>query len=152
MNPPSISMTITQIDDELIYDTYHILMNYLKMNSFSSNCFSETDIKVSQSIINSTLSSQSIQNYNQFSTKYFTLFTSEEKAIDLMFPLISNYPNSELGLFLSVLLNKHVIDIAQSLNDSKEKFEKYKNYLLNIYHSILQKDKKQKLLESICSS
>ena len=152
MNPQSQSFTISAIDDELIYDTNHILMNYLKMNNFSPNCFSETNIQISQSILDSSISAEIKKNYNQFSTKYFTQLSSSENVIDLLSPLISNYPNSDFGLFLSVILNNHVIDVAQSLIDSNEKFEKYKNYLLNIYHSILQINKKQKLLESICSS
>ena len=152
MNPQSQSFTISAIDDELIYDTNHILMNYLKMNNFSPNCFSETNIQISKSILDSSISAEIKKNYNQFSTKYFTQLSSSENVIDLLSPLISNYPNSDFGLFLSVILNNHVIDVAQSLIDSNEKFEKYKNYLLNIYHSILQINKKQKLLESICSS
>ena len=152
MNPQSQSFTISAIDDELIYDTNHILMNYLKMNNFSPNCFSETNIQISKSILNSSISAEIKKNYSQFSNEYFTKLYSCENAIDLLSPLISNYPNSDFGLFLSVLLNNHVIEVAQSLIDSNEKFEKYKNYLLNIYHSILQINKKQKLLESICSS
>ena len=150
MNPQS--MTIAQIDNELIYDTNHILMNYLKMQSFSQNCFSETNITISESIKNTALNQEIIQEYNKFSIKYFTLFSVQENAIDILCPLISSYPNSEFGLFLAILLHKHILDISQSLESSKEKFEKYKNYLLNIYHSILQVNKKQKLLESICSS
>ena len=143
MNPQSQSITIRAIDDELIYDTNHILMNYLKMNNFSPNCFSETNIQISQSILDSSISAETKKNYNQFSTKYFTELSSSENVIDLLSPLISSYPNSDFGLFLSVILNNHVIDAAQSLIDSNEKFEKYKNYLLNIYHSILQINKKQ---------
>ena len=148
----SQSMVITCIDDELIYDTEHILMNYLKMNSFSKNCFTDTNITISSSILNVNLSRESIQKYNQFSTKYFTLFLTHENVIEILAPLISNYPNSELCLFLSTILNKHMADISQSLGNSKEQFEKYKNYLLGIYHSILKCNPKQKLLESICSS
>ena len=148
----STSIEITSIDDELIYDTEHILMNYLKMLSFSKNCFVDTNITISPSILNANLPQELIQKYNQFSTKYFTLLLTYDNAIDVLSPLISNYPNSELGLFLSTILNKHMIDISLSLDNSKDKFEKYKNYLLNIYHSILKSNPKQKLLESICSS
>ena len=154
MNPQEKiqSLTISQIDDELTYDLTHILMNYLKMQSFSSNCFSETNIQISPSILNASLTQQEIENYNQFSNKYFTLLLSQENTIDVIAPIISNYPNSELGLFLSVILNKHLIEISQSLNNSKTKFEKYKTYLINIYQSILKSNNKQKLLETICSS
>ena len=47
----SQSFTISQIDNEFIFDTNHILMNYLKMYSLSSTCFSETTIHISQSIL-----------------------------------------------------------------------------------------------------
>jgi len=120
--------------------------------NFLLNCFSETYIQISQSIVDSFISAETILNYNQFSTKYFRELSSSEKVIDLLSPLISSYPNSDFDLFLSVILKNHVIDAAQSLIDSNEKFEKYKKYLLNIYHRILQINKNQKLLESIYSS
>ena len=148
----SQSLVITQIDNELIFDTHHVLMNYLKMHSLSSNCFAETNIQISQSIMNTTIPSETLKNYNQFSIKYFTLLSEKENAIDLLVPLISNYPKSELALFLAILLNKHVIEMAQILDNSKEKFEQYKNNLISIYHSILNTNIKQKLIESICSS
>ena len=152
MNPLSQSLAITQIDDEFIYDTNHILMNYLKMQSFSPNSFSETNIQISQLIINNSLNQKMIKEYNEFSTKYFNQFCLQNNVMDVLSPLISSYPNSEFGLFLAIIINKHILDISQSLDNSKEKFEKYKNFLLNIYHSILQNNKNQKLLESICSS
>ena len=154
MNPQQQSqfLTITQIDNELIFDLNHILMNYLKMNSFSGNCFSGTNIQISPTIMSSTFPQEEIKKYNQFSTKYFTLFLNYENAIDILSPLISTYSNSEFGLFLATILNKHMIEKAQSLDDSNEKFEKYKNYLLNIYHAILHIKNNHKLLESICSS
>ena len=152
MNPESQSLIITQIDNELVYDINHVLMNYLKMQSFSKNCFSETNIQISQSILNTSLTPELLQEYNKFSTKYFTSFSTQENLIDILSPLISSYPNSEFGLFLTIILSKHIIDISQSLDHTPEKFEKYKNYLLNIYHSIIQINKNQKLLESICSS
>jgi len=114
--------------------------------NFLLNCFSETYIQISQSIVDSFISAETILNYNQFSTKYFRELSSSEKVIDLLSPLISSYPNSDFDLFLSVILKNHVIDAAQSLIDSNEKFEKYK------YHRILQINKNQKLLESIYSS
>ena len=100
--------------------------------NFLLNCFSETYIQISQSIVDSFISAETILNYNQFSTKYFRELSSSEKVIDLLSPLISSYPNSDFDLFLSVILKNHVIDAAQSLIDSNEKFEKYKKYLLNI--------------------
>ena len=148
----SQTMEITRIDDELIYDREHILMNYLKMQSFSKNCFQDTNITISPSILNTSLPPESVQKYNQFSTKYFTLFLTYDDAIEILSPLIINYPNSEFGLFLSTILNKHMIDISVNLDNSKEKFEKYKNYLINMFHSILKSNQKQKLIESICSS
>ena len=129
----SQTMEITRIDDELIYDREHILMNYLKMQSFSKNCFQDTNITISPSILNTSLPPESVQKYNQFSTKYFTLFLKYDDAIEILSPLIINYPNSEFGLFLSTILNKHMIDISVNLDNSKEKFEKYKNYLINIH-------------------
>ena len=152
MNPQSQSLEVTKIDDELIYDIDHILMNYLKLNLFSSQCFSDTTIQISSSIKNTSLTQEQIQSYNKFATKYFTLFKAHEEVVDILSYLISNYPNSNFGLFLSSILNNHIIDNAQKLDNSPEKFEKYKNNLFKIYHSILQGNKKQKVLEFICSS
>ena len=148
----SQTFTVSQIDNEFIYDINHILMNYLKMHSLSSNCFSETNIQISPNVLNTAIPPEILKNYNQFSIKYFELLSKKDNAIDLLVPLISNYPNSELGLFLAILLNKHVIEMALILDNSKEKFENYKINLINIYHSILKTNINQKLLENICSS
>ena len=154
MNPQeqSQSLAIMQIDNELIYDKEHILMNYLKMNSFSQNCFSNTNIKISPSILNASFPSETVQNFNQFSTKYFTLFLQYENAIDILCPMILDYHNSEFGLFLTTVLKNHVIEISQSLDNLNDKFNKYKNYLTNLYQSIIKVNNKQILLENICSS
>ena len=154
MNPQkeSQSLTITQIDNELIYDKNHILMNYLKMNSFSQKCFSNTNIKISPIISNSSFPAETIQNFNQFSTKYFTLFLEYENAIDILCPMILDYHNSDFGLFLATVLNKHMIEISQSLDNSIDKFKKYREYLTNLYQSILKVNNNLKLLENICSS
>lgn len=144
------TMLISSIDSELIFDIEHLIMNYLKLNSFNKNCFSSTTIQISDSI--NTIPVQSYQSHTAFASKYFALLTDQENAIDIISPIISNFPNSEFGLFLSVILGKHMINCAQSLDNSAEKFEKYKNYLLNIYHCINQGNNNQKILESICYS
>ena len=145
------AMLVSSIDSLLIFDTYHILMNYLKLNSFNINCFSDTTIQVSDKVQNN-MSSQELQTFTAFASNYFTLLANEDNAIDIISPLISSFPNSNLGLFLAIILGKHIINFAQKLDNSRETFEKYKNYLLNIYQSILQDNKKQKILENICSS
>lgn len=148
-------MILSSLDSELIFDTNHILMNYLKLNTFNINCFSETTIQVSEeinSIKNKNIPTQELQTYTSFASKYFTLLTSQDNAIDIISPIISLFPNSDFGLFLSVVLEKHIINCAHILDNSKESFEKYKNYLLNIYHAILHIKNNHKLLESICSS
>ena len=111
-------MIINSLDAELIFDTKHLLMNYLKFNSFNEKCFTDTTIQVSPEIKN--LPPQSTQSSTAFASKYFTLLASKENAIDIISPIISNFPNSELGLFLSILLEKHLINFAQSLDNTKE--------------------------------
>ena len=143
-------MTVSSLDSELIFDVDHLLMNYLKLNSFNQNCFSETTILISEEMKN--ILPQSYQSHTSFATKYFTLLIEQNNAIDIISPIISYFPNSDLSFFLSVILGKHMINYAQNLDNSSEIFEKYKNYLLNIYHCILQGNKNQKILESICSS
>ena len=90
----SQTFTVSQIDNEFIYDINHILMNYLKMHSLSSNSFSETNIQISPNVLNTAIPPEILKNYNQFSIKYFELLSKKDNAIDLLVPLISNYPNS----------------------------------------------------------
>jgi len=148
-------ITLTSLDSELVFDSTHLIMNYLKLNSFNVNCFSETAIQISQEIQNiktKNISPQELQSHTAFASNYFNLLANQENAIDVISQIISSFPNSDFGLFLAIILRKHLINCAQSLDNSKEKFEKYKNYLLNVYHCILQANKKQKILENICSS
>ena len=147
--------SLSSLDTNLVFDINHIIMNYLKLNSFNLKCFSDTTIQMSEEISNiksKNISPEEYQIHISFASNYFTLLISQENAIDVIPPIISNYTNSELGLFLSNILEKHIINCAQSLDNSKEKFEKYKNYLLKIYHCILQGSQKNKILENICSS
>ena len=150
-------ITLSNIDSELILDTEHVLMNYLKLNGFKENCFSNTNILLSQELQNKVKfiiqDSKDINTYTSFASNYFTVFISKDNAIDIISPLINSFPNSDLCHFLAILLGKHIIECAQKLDNEKEIFEKYKNYLFNIYHSIInQSNQKQKILESICSS
>ena len=152
---PNQSMTLSSLDSELIFDANHILLNYFKFNTLNPSCFSDTTIQIPEefhSIKKKGISPEEISKHNAFANKYFTLLTSKENAIEIISPIISQFPNSNLGLFLATILSKHIINCAQFLDNSKEVFEKYKNYLLNIYHSVLQGNKKQKLLENICYS
>ncbi len=64
-------MTVSSLDSELIFDVDHLLMNYLKLNSFNQNCFSETTILISEEMKN--ILPQSYQSHTSFATKYFTL-------------------------------------------------------------------------------
>ena len=129
--------SLSSLDTNLVFDINHIIMNYLKLNSLNPKCFSDTTIQMSEEISNienKNISPEEYQTHISFASNYFTLLISQENAIDVIPPIISNYPNSELGLFLSNILEKHIINCAQSLDNSKEKFEKYKNYLLKIEH------------------
>ena len=81
-------MIINSLDAELIFDTKHLLMNYLKFNSFNEKCFTDTTIQVSPEIKN--LPPQSTQSSTAFASKYFTLLASQENAIDIISPIISN--------------------------------------------------------------
>ena len=83
-------MILSSLDSELIFDTNHILMNYLKLNAFNINCFSETTIQVSeeiQNLKNKNIPTQELQTYTSFASKYFTLLTSQENAIDIISPI-----------------------------------------------------------------
>ena len=147
-----MNSTLESIDNELIFDTKHIIMNYLKMNNFNPDCLKDTNIQISNNIYSNKNNSEFISSSNKFASKYFLELSSKDNIIDLFAPLISNYPNSELGLFLAVLLQKHVIDISHSLNSSDDLFKKYQKDILSIYNNVLPQKKKQKLLENICAS
>lgn len=147
-----MNSTLESIDNELIFDTKHIIMNYLKMNNFNPDCLKDTNIQISNNIYSNKNNSEFISSSNKFASKYFLELSTKDNIIDLFAPLISNYPNSELGLFLAVLLQKHVIDISHSLNSSDDLFKKYQKDILSIYNNVLPQKKKQKLLENICAS
>ena len=123
-------------------------MNYLKMNNLNSNCFKDTNIQISQNINTNNLNSDFISNSNH----YFTELSKKENIIDLFSPLILNYPNSDLSLFLAVILNQHIIEISPSLNSSSNLFKKYQKDLIDLYKNVLPKQKNTKLLENICAS
>ena len=147
MNP-----AIEKLDNELILDIDHIFMNYLKMNNFNFNCLKDTNIHISQNAIQNMQIQDLISKSNEFATNYFLALTKKEKAIDFLNPIIYNYPNSEISLFLTVILNQHVIEISQDLNLSSELFQKYKNDILSLYRKVLPKQRKPKLLENISAS
>ena len=69
------TMLISSIDSELIFDIEHLIMNYLKLNSFNKNCFSSTTIQISDSI--NTIQFQSYQSHTAFASKYFALLTDQ---------------------------------------------------------------------------
>ena len=133
---------IEKLDNELIFDTEHIIMNYFKMNNFNLDCLKDTNIQISKNIIPINENPELISNSSKFSSNYFLALSKKENIIDLLSPIISNYPNSEIGLFLTIILNQHVIDISLNLNLSNELFQKYKNGILSLYHNVLQKQKK----------
>ena len=147
MNP-----TIENIDNKLIFDIEHIIMNYIKMNNYNTDCLKGTNIQISPNILTNVNNSEEISNSNKFASNYFLELSKTDNIIDLLSPIISNYPNSEIGLFLTVLLKQHIIDISQSLNTSDESFQKYKAEILSIYQKVLPQEKKSKLLENICAS
>jgi len=146
MNP-----TIENIDNELIFDIEHIIMNYVKMNNFISDCLKNTNIQISQNVISNTNNPEFISNSNKFASKYFQELSKKENIIDLLSPVILDYPNSDLALFLTVILKQHIIEISPSLNLSTELFQKYKNEILSLYRKVLPQQKNTKLLENICA-
>ena len=106
-------MTLSSLDSELIFDSTHLIMNYLKLNSFNANCFSETTIQILEEIKNlknKNISPQELQTHTAFASNYFTLLAKQEKAIDVIAQIISSFPNSDFGLFLAVILRKHLIN------------------------------------------
>ena len=148
MNP-----IIEKVDNEFIFDTEHIIMNFLKMNKFNPDILKDTDIKISPNINIAKFDSEFISNSIIFASNYYFLeLTKKEGVIDLLIPLISNYPNSNLSLFLTVILNQHIIEISPSLNSTLTLFKKYEGDLKNLYHNVFPKEKKAKLLENICAS
>lgn len=143
-------LEILQIDDEINFDANHVAMNYLKMNLFSPNCFANTNIKANPSIYNKNYPLEEMQKLQEFSLKYFNSIAKFEDAIDVLVPMIINYAKSDFGLFLSTVLNQHILENAEILRDRKENFEKYKKILLNLFHSM--PNESFKLIDQICAS
>lgn len=102
MNP-----TLEKLDNELIFDIEHIIMNYYKINNFNSDCLRGTNIQIGQNIISYINNPEFTTNSNKLASNYFLELSKKEKEnlIDLFSPIISNFPNSEFALFLAVLIN-----------------------------------------------
>ena len=147
-----MSLILGKIDDEFIFDQEHIIMNYLKMNNFNQECLKGTNIQLSQNIFSNLQIPNFLQNSQKFASGFFTKLTFSPLTLDLFSPFISSFPNSDLGLFLTVLLKQNFIELSQNLNDSSELFENYKRGILIIYHKVLSQEKHPKLLENICAS
>ena len=147
-----MSLILEKIDDEFIFDQEHIIMNYLKLNNFNKESFKGTNIQFTQNIFSNLQIPNYLWNSQKFANEFFSKLSLSPLTLDLLSPFISSFPNSDLGLFLAVLLKNNFIELSQNLNDSSELFEKYKNGILIIYHSVLSQEKNPKLLENICSS
>ena len=146
-----MSLNLEKIDDEPIFDAEHIIMNYLKMNTFNPACLKGTNIQISQNILSYSSNQNYVQNSQKFASNYFNKLTESPQALDLLSPFITAFPNSDLALFLIILLKQNFIELSQNLNTVSELFEKYKNGILSIYHSVLSQEKHPKILENICS-
>ena len=147
-----MSLNLEKVDDEIIFDTEHIIMNYLKMNDFKQESLKGTEFQISPNLLFNLKNSNHNQNFQQFASNYFNKLTESPLALELLSPFISSFPKSNLGLFATVLLTKNFMELSQYLNTSSELFEKYKSNILSIYHSVLSKAKHPKILENICSS
>ena len=147
-----MSLILEKIDDEFIFDQEHILMNYLKINHLNHDCFKGTNIQISPKLFSYPPNQDYIQNSLKFGNEYFGKLNSSPLALDLFSTFITSFPNSDLGLFLTILLKQNFIELSQDLNNSSELFQKYKKGILVIYHSVLPQQKHHKILENICSS
>ena len=146
-----MSLNLEKIDDEPILDAEHVIMNYLKMNVFNLECLKGTNIQISQNILAYSSNQNYIQNSQKFASNYFNKLTESPQALDILSPFITAFPNSDLALFLIILLKQNFIELSQNLNTISELFEQYKNGILSIYHSVLSQEKHPKILENICS-
>ena len=146
-----MSLNLEKFDDEQIFDSEHIIMNYLKMNFFNLECLKNTNIQISQNILSYSSNQNDVQNFQKFAQNYFNKLTQSPQALDLLSPFIVSFPNSDLALFLIILLKQNFMELSQNLNNVSELFEKYKNGILSIYHSVLSQEKHSKILENICS-
>ena len=146
-----MSVILEKIDDAIIFDAEHIIMNYLKMNAFNQESLKGTNIQLSQNLISNFHINNSNQNYQKFATEYFSKLIQSSSAIDLLSQFIKSFPNSNLGLFSTILLNQNFIELSQILNNSPELFQKYKDNILSIFLSVLSKPRHPKILENISS-
>ena len=118
-----MSLNLEKIDDEPIFDTEHIIMNYLKMNNLNPDCLKGTNIQISQNILITYSQNQNyIQNSQKFASNYFSKLNESPQALDLLSPFISSFPNSDLALFLIILIKQNFIELSQNLNTVSEFF------------------------------
>ena len=146
-----MSLILEKIDDEVIFDQEHIIMNYLKMYT-NPECLKNTNIQLSQNVLSTLENIKLNKNLQKFASDFFEKLNLSPLALDLYSPIIYTFPNSDLGLFLAVMLNQNCLELAQNLNSSSELFQKYKNGIFSIYNSVISKEKHPKILENICAS
>ena len=128
-----MSLILEKIDDEVIFDQEHIIMNYLKMYT-NPECLKNTNIQLSQNVLSALENIKFNKNSQKFASDFFEKLNLSPLALDLYSPIISSFPNSNLGLFLAVMLNKNCLELAQNLNTSSELFQKYKNGIFEIHN------------------
>ena len=146
-----MSLILEKIDDEIIFDQEHIIMNYFRLYNNNPESLKNTNIQISQNIF-SSFSNINVNNSQKFASDFFDKLSLSPLALELVSPIISSFPNSDLGLFLTVFLKKNFIELSENLNNSSELFQKYKNWILSIFHSISSQQKHPKILENICAS
>ena len=146
-----MSLILEKIDDEIIFDQEHIIMNYFRLYNNNPESLKNTNIQISQNIF-SRFSNINVNNSQKFASDFFDKLSLSPLALELVSPIISSFPNSDLGLFLTVFLKKNFIELSENLNNSSELFQKYKNWILSIFHSISSQQKHPKILENICAS
>ena len=145
-----MSLILEKIDDEIIFDQEHIIMNYFRLYNNNPESLKNTDIQISQNIF-SSFSNINVNNSQKFASDFFDKLSLSPLALELVSPIISSFPNSDLGLFLTVFLKKNFIELSENLNNSSELFQKYKNGILSIFHYIISQQKHPKILENICA-
>ena len=146
-----MSLILEKIDDEIIFDQEHIIMNYFRLYNNNPESLKNINIQISQNIF-SSFSNINVNNSQKFASDFFDKLSLSPLALELVSPIISSFPNSDLGLFLTVFLKKNFIELSENLNNSSELFQKYKNWILSIFHSISSQQKHPKILENICAS
>lgn len=122
-------------ENKFIFDENNIIINYNKIHG---------------NILNNSNADKQLDIMS--GTNFFNSLTESDNYIELINKLITKNYNTDIGIFLCLLLQKHIIQKIPYLIKSEITFNKYKNFLFVLYQDISNKNQMNKFIEYLCES